>query len=482
MATCIIIQATGSNAGKTFICGCLCKIAKNMGISVVPFKAQNMCNTLVKSQGKIGQINVAQWIQSLSSDQLPFVKFNTFLVNPIGEKFCQLNIESEIAKFKYIYPGSRRLKARMRIEILRAIAYLVNRNDLVIIEGAGAICEVNLKVFDISSVWLTKVIKNNTILIADMERGGALASIIGTHCLLSSFDKRMIIGFLLNKFIGKSLLLASGFHALERITSWSCLGIIPWIADALKLPWEDTLCKRRDSFNEGSIAIVIDIPFGNGVNELNALNLELNLNVLLLKNAPVWIPVDLKLVVIPDSYFAVKTLINVCKTSWPDFLIRARAHGVLIIGIGVGFLILTLSFSHQSKAIWASFRTFDTNILCLKTPLYSLHCDCKLLDVKLNVSTSLYAPYIQLSNDIFSKYETLLECNKICYGVYCSNIWGFAVNGIFENDRFRLALMYFIGVKPSYLSYKTYLNTFIANAALKVGDCIGINLSQLLGL
>ncbi|PIM95205.1 Cobyric acid synthase [Candidatus Hodgkinia cicadicola] len=482
MGTSIVVLATSSNAGKTFICSCLCKIARNIGLRVVPFKAQNMSNASFKSHEQIGCINVAQWIQSVASNQFSSSDFNPFWIKPIGERISQLYVEGDLVRCKFTYPSSRRLRVRMRVKIIDRINWLKNQNDLVVIEGAGSIVEGNLMAFDVGNIWLAKRTSSKISLIADMERGGALASIAGTSCLMGSSERHMINGFILNKFVGRISLLSSGLKSLEKITNWSCLGIIPWIVEALKLPWEDTLFDRYHRFDNKPVVFVVDILFGNGLDELNGLNLESNLNVLMLRSVPNWIPKELRIIILPDSGSVVTTVSRLHQTNWSDYLIRARTHGVLIIGVGVGFLAICSSFGWFKGSIWTDLKTFDANMLFLTTSSYSLRCNCELLSATFGAYGSLYAPWLHRIYGNQNKCEQLIECTGFCYGVRSSNVWSIAVNGVFMSDSFRSGLMRFIGVKPSELVYEDHVQAIMADAAIKVANCIGINLYRLFGL
>ncbi len=219
MGTSIVVLATSSNAGKTFLCSCLCKIARNIGLRVAPFKAQNMGVASFKGHGQVGRINVAQWVQAVASNRLSSSDFNPFWIKPVGERMSQLYVEGGLARCKFTYPSSRRFRARMRVKIIDKINYLKDQNDLVVIEGAGSAIEANLTAFDIGNVWLAKRTLSMISLLVDMERGGALTSIIGTHCLLPESDRQMINGFFLNKFAGRISLLNPGLRSLEQATN-----------------------------------------------------------------------------------------------------------------------------------------------------------------------------------------------------------------------------------------------------------------------
>ncbi|PIM95548.1 Cobyric acid synthase [Candidatus Hodgkinia cicadicola] len=387
-----------------------------------------------------------------------------------------------MVRCKFTYPGTRKLRTRMRIKIIDKINHLKHQNDVVVVEGAGSVIEANLTAFDVNNIWLARRTSSKVSLIADMERGGALTSIIGVHCLLSEVDRQMIKGFFLNKFVGRSSLLNSGLKGIEQATNWPCLGIIPWIIEASRLPWEDSLFEQYPQRRGKPMAIIIDILFGNGIEELNALNLEVNLNVVVLKMVPNWIPKELKLIILPDSDSIILSVKRLCQTKWDGYLAMARAHGVLIVGIGAGFIAICSRFSWMGRLTLTDLKLFDDNMLCLKVPSYTLNCRCELLSTSFDGCVSMYAPCLWMICNEEKRWKQLIKCNNLCCGVQSSNVWGIGVNGVFINDNFRSKLMQFIGVEPSLVVYKEHVQTTIANAAIKVTECIGNNIYHLFDL
>ncbi len=471
MRTSLIIIGSNSNVGKTFICTCLCKIARSLGLTVVPFKAQNMTNVMSCTDETISQLNMAQWTQSLASNSIPKLEYNPILIKPLSNGLNQLYMKGILARHKFSYPGSRKLNSRIRSKIINEISSLKQHHDLVVIEGAGSGAEINLWSFDVNNIWLAVSTFSNIIFIADMERGGALASIVGTHFLFPFHINQKVTGFLLNKFIGHSYLLSPAINALARLTAWPCLGIVPWITKAFELPWEDTLCGQNLS-PISSTSIIIDIVCGEGIGELLVFASEPSLTTLVLKMPPTWIPSNLKLIILPDTTLSSNVINNFQKTSWSIFLIRAKVHGALIIGIGSSLLLLTIAKDHelQHSHLIFTLNLLNLNLPCLQCSTYSLQCTCKLLSINFIVNISTH--FFFLLPILIRGYRPLLQNNKSVYGIYSSNVWGIAVGGVFVNDDFRSALIRFIDLQPSPYSYITNLKTTITNLSLRVANTI----------
>ncbi len=446
MANCLMIQATGSNVGKSFICACLCRIAKEIGISVAPFKAQNMCTATVLADTDIGEISMAQWNQAIACGKPSFSKMNSLLVKPLDNNTSQLYIDGEIVRNKNVYPSNRKFKTRLRTQVLLSLDSLLKQNDLVIIEGAGASAESNLRSYDLSNMWLANAVSCNIVLISDLEKGGALASIAGTRCLLSKHDACLIKGFILNKFVGKVTL------------------------------WEHFI----DSL-EGATGIIVDIPFGNGISELNALSLEPNVKILLLKYPPVWGVKKLKFIIIPDADSPISTLNFIYSSGWKNYLYKAHNSGILIIGIGTSLQILASSFAIGPSIYHPGLKILNVNVLCFKILPHKKRCISRLLSADIIVNVSLHILYFESRCNSSDRVEALIEDTTVWYGVHNANVWGLAVNNPFLDDNFRSVFLQFVGLRPSRINYKNYVEKTIIKATCEVATNISPNLFSLLG-
>jgi len=225
----LMIQGTSSSAGKTTLVTALCRIFSNKGYKVSPYKSQNMSNYSYKT--KEFEISRAQAIQAIAARAQITPDINPILLKPLG------NYRSEVflqGKYYKKFALSQGLKVATF-----SLQKLQKENDLVIIEGAGSPAEINLEKFDIANMKIAQRAKSPVLLITDIDRGGSFASIVGTLALLDSRYKKLIKGFVINKFRGDLSVLKPGFAKLKKNTGKPVLGVIPLAK--FSLPEEDSL-------------------------------------------------------------------------------------------------------------------------------------------------------------------------------------------------------------------------------------------------
>lgn len=246
----IMVQGTSSGAGKSTIAIGLCRLLSDKGYKVAPFKAQNMSSNFFATSGgaKMAQV---QAIQAVAARKEPDPKMNPILLKPIGEYrsmvFLNGRFYSEMHAREYY---EKFVLQRGFVTALKALDTLRNENDIIVIEGAGSPSEINIAKYDIANMLLAKKVGAPVIIVADIERGGCFASIVGTMQLLKPAHRSLVKGFLINKFRGDITLLAPAVKEVQKITKKRILGIIPKID--FSLPEEDSLV--------GGIAKKADIP------------------------------------------------------------------------------------------------------------------------------------------------------------------------------------------------------------------------------
>ena len=246
----IMVQGTSSGAGKSTIAIGLCRLLSDKGYKVAPFKAQNMSSNFFATSGgaKMAQV---QAIQAVAARKEPDPKMNPILLKPIGEYrsmvFLNGRFYSEMHAKEYY---EKFVLQQGFVTALKALDTLRNENDIIVIEGAGSPSEINIAKYDIANMLLAKKVGAPVIIVADIERGGCFASIVGTMQLLKPAHRSLIKGFLINKFRGDITLLAPAVKEVQKITKKRILGIIPKIE--FSLPEEDSLV--------GGIAKKADIP------------------------------------------------------------------------------------------------------------------------------------------------------------------------------------------------------------------------------
>lgn len=237
--TAIMIQGAGSNVGKSLIVAGLCRAARLRGLSVAPFKPQNMSNNAaVTADG--GEIGRAQALQALACGIEPLVDMNPVLLKPESETGSQVIVQGRrVATVRARAYAA--LKPTLMAPVLDSFQRLRSAHDLIIVEGAGSPAEVNLRAGDIANMGFARAADVPVVLIGDIDRGGVIAQIIGTQAVLDAGDAAMIAGFAINKFRGDPRLFDDGYALIAARTGWRGFGVVPFFNQAHLLPAEDAL-------------------------------------------------------------------------------------------------------------------------------------------------------------------------------------------------------------------------------------------------
>ena len=272
----IMIQGTASNAGKSVISAGLCRIFRQNGMRVAPFKAQNMAlNSFVTREGL--EMGRAQVVQAEAAGVEPCCDMNPVLLKPTGHRSSQVIVQGEVwrdmdAREYYGY------KKTFQPKIIESFERLAAQYDLIVIEGAGSPAEINLRENDVVNMAMARAARAPVLLAGDIDRGGVFAALAGTMLLLTDDERTLVKGFLINKFRGDKTLLESGLVQIEGITGRRVLGVIPWIE--LDIDDEDSLSERlvdrRGGVNGGAAgdgaAVVVRLPHIANFTDFNALS------------------------------------------------------------------------------------------------------------------------------------------------------------------------------------------------------------------
>jgi adenosylcobyric acid synthase len=257
----LMIQGTSSGAGKSLMVTALCRILSDKGYKVAPFKSQNMSSFIfhVNNTNKI--IAQAQAVQALGARTVPDVRMNPILLKPIGNYESEVYVYGEfLSKMNaQEYYTNFVLKKGFKL-VLDAFKSLRKENDIIILEGAGSPAEINIQKYDIANMLLAKKVNTPVLLVADIERGGCFASILGTILLLKPKYRDLIKGLVINKFLGDKHILLPAVKRIESDTKKPVLGIIPKIDHII--PSEDSLdgggdhTKNNNKNNQNNIGYI----------------------------------------------------------------------------------------------------------------------------------------------------------------------------------------------------------------------------------
>ena len=278
----LLVAGTTSDAGKTAVTTGLCRALARRGVSVAPYKAQNMSNNSMVCTGLDGagvEIGRAQWVQALAAQARPEAAMNPVLLKPGSDQRSHVVLMGrpwgEVASSDWL-EGRRALAAAAHA----AFDDLAARYDVVIAEGAGSPTEINLRAGDYVNMGLARHAGLPTVVVGDIDRGGVFAAFLGTVALLSPQDQELIAGFVVNKFRGDLTLLAPGLRDLERVTGRRVYGTLPWHPDVW-LDSEDALDLqgRRATQSAARRVAVVRLPRISNFTDVDALGLEPDLDV-----------------------------------------------------------------------------------------------------------------------------------------------------------------------------------------------------------
>ena len=255
MAKTIMIQGTMSGAGKSFLCAGLCRIFKQDGYKVAPFKSQNMAlNSFITKDGL--EMGRAQAVQAEAAGAEPVSEMNPILLKPTNDTGSQVIVNGEVlgnmsAREYFAY------KRKLVPDIMRAFGKLDAQYDIIVIEGAGSPAEINLKAEDIVNMGLAKLVDAPVILAGDIDRGGVFAQLLGTILLLEEEEKARIKGLIINKFRGDKTILDPGIAMLEERGHIPVVGVTPYLP--AEIEEEDSLTERFSGKRAGKNRATIEI-------------------------------------------------------------------------------------------------------------------------------------------------------------------------------------------------------------------------------
>ena len=344
MARAIMFQGTGSDVGKTVLVAGLCRAALRRGIRVLPFKPQNMSNNAAvadpDAEGRAGEIGRAQWLQALAAGVAPRVDMNPVLLKPQAENGSQVVVHGKVVATARAR-DYQALKPQLLDSVMASFARLSAKADLVLVEGAGSPAEINLRAGDIANMGFATKAGVPVVLVGDIDRGGVIASLVGTHAILAPEDRAMVAGYLINKFRGDASLFDDGLASITRLTGWPSFGVVPWLEAVRRLPAEDSVALERLA-RPGAGTIKIAVPVMGRIanfDDLDALRAEEQVDLVFVR-AGEKLPGDAALIVLPGSKSTIADLAELRANGWEDDLRRHVARGGEVIGLCGGYQML----------------------------------------------------------------------------------------------------------------------------------------------
>ena len=334
----LMVMGTASDVGKSVIVTALCRVFARAGVRVAPFKSQNMSNNAAVCPGG-GEIGRAQAVQAQACGLEPSPDMNPVLLKTQSGMGCQVVIRGR-ARFQMGVNDYERYRTEAWPEIVSSYNNLARDFELIVIEGAGSAAEINLRHRDIVNWEIAELADAPVLLVADIDKGGVFASIVGTLELLAPRERRRVKGVLINKFRGDLTLLRPGLRFLEQRTGVPVLGVIPW-QPSLGLPQEDAASLVGIATHPGDKPItigVIHLPSISNYTDFEALEDEPDVAVHYLSD-PGMAP-RLDVLIIPGTKDTVTDLKWLRAAGWENLMVRHRRAGGWVLGICGGYQML----------------------------------------------------------------------------------------------------------------------------------------------
>ncbi len=459
MAKALMIQGTGSGVGKSLLVAALCRIFRDQGVNVAPFKAQNMAlNSAIAREG--GEIGRAQVLQARAARVEPSVDMNPVLLKTAGERGSQVILQGKV---------HATMQARdyysFRDEAWKTVAAsyrrLSRQHDLIVIEGAGSPAEINLADVDIVNMAMAKYAKAPVLLVGDIDKGGVFASLYGTVKLLGREGKR-IQAFIINKFRGDPAILAPGLDMIRDKTGTPVIGVVPYVRE-MGLPEEDGLSLNRRTEDgrlngEGEKLRIVVVRLRSIANFTDFDPFELEPDVNLQYSDRIEDVENADLVILPGSKNTVADLLRLKELGLDESIRQACTRGTQVIGICGGYQMLGKKIDDQ-HGIESEHRSIDAiGLLNIETTFDREKTTCRseaeIVDrsvhgsgLRSDAPLSGYEIHMGVSSGDIGLFKVrrtgaVPEQGRTAFdGSMNGNCWGTYLHGIFDNDEFRRGII-----------------------------------------
>ena len=359
----LMIQGTTSDAGKSTLAAALCRLLKKDGISVAPFKPQNMAlNSAVTSDG--GEIGRAQALQAQAAGIAPHTDMNPVLLKPSSDTGAQVIVHGKV-RADMNARDYHRYKTEAMQAVLQSYERLRTQYACVIVEGAGSPAEINLRARDIANMGFAEAVDCPVIIVADIDRGGVFAHLTGTLDCLSESERERVIGFVINRFRGDISLLQGGLDWLEARTGKPVLAVLPYL-HGLHLDAEDAVAATQES--KGDFRIVVPVfPRISNHTDFDALRAHAGVDLRFIGPGQPVPPADL--IILPGSKNTRGDLRWLREHGWDTAIARHLRYGGKLIGICGGFQMLGESVDDPHGVEGAPGSSAGLGLLPMRTEL-----------------------------------------------------------------------------------------------------------------
>jgi adenosylcobyric acid synthase len=461
-----MIQGTGSGAGKSLLVSALCRIFRNKGVDVAPFKAQNMAlNSAIAADG--GEIGRAQVLQARAARIEPTVDMNPVLLKTAGERGSQVILRGKVhatmpARDYYSF------RDEAWKTVSESYERLSRKYELIVMEGAGSPAEINLLDVDIVNMAMARHAKAPVLLVGDIDKGGVFASLYGTVKLLGR-DSSRIKAYIINKFRGDPAILAPGLDMIRERTGKPVIGVLPYLRD-MGLPEEDGLALERRGTAGGRLSVdgtvrvtVVRLQSISNFTDFDPFGLEPDVELQYSDRAQDIENADI--VILPGSKNTVSDLLRLRERGIVESIRRACGRGVQVIGICGGYQMLGRSISDPHGVESGHRKVEGIGLLDIETLFDSekttCHAEAEIVDsvrfglgnAELNNAKALSGYEIHMGSSIGDIGLFRLQRSSVHHdagdagvetvldGSMNGNCWGTYLHGIFDNDSFRRGII-----------------------------------------
>ncbi|HMD62744.1 MAG TPA: cobyric acid synthase [Stellaceae bacterium] len=485
MARALMLQGTGSDVGKSLLLAGLARAFSRRGLRVRPFKPQNMSNNAaVTADG--GEIGRAQALQARACGTAAVTDMNPVLLKPQSESGAQVVLHGRV--WRTAGAGDyRRLAPSLLPSILGSFSRLAAVADLILVEGAGSPAEINLRDGDIANMGFAEAADVPVVLVGDIERGGVIAQLVGTHTLLATSERALLVGYIVNKFRGEIGLFDGGIDAITDRTGMRCFGVVPYFSAAAALPAEDSLAlaatlthpalragsplsrtagegAEPSEAGEGRGPIRIAVPLLPRIanfDDLDPLGTEPGIELVIVRSGQP-LPRDASLVILPGSKSTIADLEFLRREGWDIDLLAHRRHGGRILGLCGGYQMLGariadplgvegrkqtvpgLGFLDIETVLTDTKRLAETSGVELATGMPVAGYEMHLGETS---GLGLQRPMLRLAGGP----DGCVSADGLVAGCY--------MHGLFTNDPFRRAFVTALGAEPGAIAYERQIET-----------------------
>lgn len=440
----LMFQGTGSDVGKSVLVAGLCRVFTRRGLKVLPFKPQNMSNNAAVTPDG-GEIGRAQALQAIACGVEASVHMNPVLLKPqsdFGSQIVVLGKATGNAQGDYYRAHRETLLAT----VIESFEILKQQADVVLVEGAGSPAEINLRNGDIANMGFATATDTPVVLIGDIDRGGVIASLVGTHSLLPVEEQNLICGFLINKFRGDVSLFEEGVTAIEQRTTWPSFGILPFVHAVRNLPAEDAVVLEQGNHTTGD-GILIAVPMLSRIanfDDVDPLQAEPDVTVQFIPPGQP-LPGDAALVLIPGTKSTTGDMAFFRQQGWDIDIKAHHRRGGRVLGICGGYQMLGNRIE-DPDGIDGAPSTIDglglldiTTIMVPEKTVQQTEAHCP----PLNCSARGYEIHVGITTGPDVEARPFLQIEDRNLGAMSADgsVMGGYMHGLFEDDQFRASFL-----------------------------------------